>query len=210
MQGTSSRIIFLDWDGTLSSGRFWSSLDEADSNLIQDNLFIGNQSLVREWMMGKVTSEDVCLWLSLQTGLEYDRLFKTLVADCGTMKIDPPTKNVLAQFSTGVKLILITDNMDCFTRFTIPTTNLNEIFHDIFNSSDIGRLKKEGRGKTFLDAAKKHETQIEDCILIDDSSKTCELFRSLGGTTHLTVNPQNTFEILTSKIIRTIPDEKHC
>ena len=77
--------------------------------------------------------------------------------------------------------ILITVNMDCFSRFTVPALQLNNYFDAISNSYYEGKFKSDNGGEIFTEYIEKYSAPTESCILIDDSSSACETFKSLGG-----------------------------
>jgi hypothetical protein len=74
----------------------------------------------------------------------------------------------------------MTDNMDCFTRFTVPSIGLQKYFDYIANSSDEKMLKDENGGELFVRTVKKLEGDLHRSILIDDSHSICTLFEKLG------------------------------
>ena len=77
--------------------------------------------------------------------------------------------------------ILITVNMDSFSRFTVPALKLNDYFDDISNSFYEGKFKSDNEGEVFRDYLNKYSAPAEASILIDDSIGACETFRALGG-----------------------------
>ena len=79
------------------------------------------------------------------------------------------------------RVVLVTDNMDCFDRFTVPELSLNTVFDDIANSYDHGRLKTEQNGETFT---KYLSGTIAHAMLVDDSKTSCQFFEKLGGTSY--------------------------
>jgi FMN phosphatase YigB (HAD superfamily) len=83
--------------------------------------------------------------------------------------------------SKNYQTVLITDNMDCFTRFIVPAQKLEHFFDVIVNSFENKKLKEHNDGEIFMQLIEKQKTKIEDCILIDNSKKICALFTKLGG-----------------------------
>lgn len=189
-------IIFLDWDGTLSHGRFWSELNAEIYEKIQRSLFEGNKALIDAWMVGDATSEDVCDWLVQSTGLTSDVLLNALQVSCQRMTLAENIVDRILQIKKDHHVVLVTDNMDCFSRFTVPAQRMADIFDMIVNSSDVKRLKRDDGGLSFKEIAQKYGVAFNVCTLIDDSEKTCALFRKLGGAAHKTVGVQYTNELL--------------
>lgn len=191
-------ILFLDWDGTLSDGRFWSSLDQDAYKKIQCSLFEQNKALIDSWMMGNESSETVCDWLKLSPGLHQCDLFGSLIDSCEHMAISKIAIDLIERIKEDRYVVLMTDNMDCFSRFTVPAQRLTDLFDEIVNSSEVKRLKKDGGGLSFQQIRQKYDVPFSACRLIDDSEKTCLLFQKLGGLVHRTTGIRKTEEILRS------------
>ena len=83
--------------------------------------------------------------------------------------------------------------MDSFSRFTSPALQLEKYFHKIVNSSDEKKLKTDNKGESFLEHC---QGSIDEAILIEDSSKSIAVFKTLGGTAYQTESPKETLEIL--------------
>ncbi|MFH1254520.1 MAG: hypothetical protein V1646_03755 [bacterium] len=178
------KIIFIDWDGTLSSSKFWEERIKTDNNFAQivKDFFALDKELISDWMNGRKTSEEINKIINQRSGLDENELWQIFITSCQRMEIEPEALNLIQTIRTKHTVILATDNMDCFTRFTVPALKLNEKFDLIINSADIGYQKKDTNGKLFIDCTKKFNIlNMSDAYLIDDSAKTCELFKQLGG-----------------------------
>ncbi len=173
------KTLFVDFDGTICTDRFWQSLPENEKTLVQNAIFKDNQEMVRNWMRGKITSEEVNQYLADHLGIPYQLLWDTFMLDCSNMHVAPEILTAIQKLRNKYYTVLITGNMDCFTRFTVPALKLNEYFGTVVNSSDEGQLKTDNNGETFL---KYLRGDIGDAILIEDSPHTCEIFSKLGGT----------------------------
>jgi FMN phosphatase YigB (HAD superfamily) len=173
------KTLFVDFDGTICTDRFWQSLDEVARTQIQDTLFKDNHEMVYDWMRGKITSEEVNQNLANYLGIPYQQLWDTFVSDCSNMYVAPEILATIQTLRSRYYTVLITGNMDCFSRFTVPSLRLDQYFDTIVNSSDEGQLKTDNDGETFL---KYHKGNITDAVLIEDSPHTCEVFTQLGGT----------------------------
>ena len=180
------KIVFLDWDGTLSHGRFWSGLDKESYENIQNLLFAKNESPADQWMKGEKTSEEVCAWLEGITGHTSSLLMDELSKSCEQMTLSDVTLHLISELRKNAYLVLITDNMDCFSRFTVPANQLQTVFDRIINSSDIARSKRDQDGLSFRETAEQYGLQLSNSILIDDSEKTCNLFQQMGGAIYQT------------------------
>lgn len=192
-------LLFIDWDGTLSNGRFWERLGQTQPEQyerIQKCLFVENSALVDAWMRGELNSEHICERLSDQTGINHKLIWTELVSSCETMEFEYAFRDAIRSLQQRFRCILATDNMDCFSRFTVQALKLNELFDDILISSDLRRLKNDENGKMFLTYVKSAESNFSRATCIDDSSATCRLFESLGGRAIITTHPTDTIQHL--------------
>jgi len=192
MKGKS--ILFIDWNGTLNNENFFRSLDTETYQKIQMWLFEANKQMVIDWMKGRYTSEQVVAQVAHHLGIPFEDLWDVFVDDCMTMSLSQGVVDTLHSLRESYILILITGNMDCFTRFTVPALKLNEIFDEISSSHDAGQLKDEKGGEVFLQYAEKYNVPISETHLFDDSDNVCRIFETLGGTAHL-VSTQNPLEV---------------
>jgi FMN phosphatase YigB (HAD superfamily) len=195
-----SGIVFLDWDGTLSHGRFWSELGDGIYQKVQQRLFGQNGSLVNEWMKGAKTSEDVCEWLESSVECGSRDLLDALIKSCEGMNLPEIIRRLIVEIRKDRHVVLITDNMDCFSRFTVKANRMEELFDYIVNSSDVRRLKQDQGGLSFHEVAQRYSTSFRDCVLIDDSQKTCALFQEMGGLSYQTSGIQHTIDLLGSLV----------
>lgn len=181
MHTTPKPVLFIDFDGTLCHDRYWKSLEGEMFSTVQETLFGKDNALVVEWMLGKKTAEEVNVILAQKLNVSFSDLWKLFVHDCETMKVSTGTLNVINSLRANYTVILITTNMDSFTRFTVPALDLANYFDEIINSADKSLLKSDAGGHIFLNAIEKHGKDITQSILIDDSQKTQDVFTSLGG-----------------------------
>lgn len=172
------KTLFVDFHGTICHDPFWRSLDSDGFGRVQQTVFEADPFLVNDWMRGKYSSEQINELVAERTGLPYDRLWQTFVRDCKSMHIAPDLLTQITALRKAYSVILISDNMDCFDRFTVPALHLDTVFDGIVNSFSEGRLKTDGGGANFM----RHLTgEISDAVLIDDSNTTCWAFDRLGG-----------------------------
>jgi len=180
-------IIFVDFNGIISYNNFWKSLENLKHPLHEDlekiNLFLfkENKQIVSDWMLGKFTSEDIHQIISKKLNINYASLFETFKNDCANIDISKKIVNQLKKLKKYYKVILITDNMDSFDRYTLPNNPILNIFDEIDNSYNMKKFKSSDNGKYFLEKIKKNKASIENCILIDDSENNCNKFKNLGG-----------------------------
>jgi FMN phosphatase YigB (HAD superfamily) len=176
------QVIFIDFHGTICHDLYWRSLPLAAQPQLQSLLFGGDTLVVDEWMRGDLWAEQVNTLVADELGLPYETVWRSFVADCCTMHVAPATLARIARIRQHAAAVLITGNMDSFTRFTVPALNLQASFDAISSSSDEGRLKTDQNGALFLHYADRFGAQIEQCVVIDDAADVCATFARLGGT----------------------------
>lgn len=94
-------------------------------------------------MRGEQTSEQIVHQIAKVADLNKEELISEFIESCKSMKLVSDrifeiTKQLQSQ---GVKVVVATDNMDSFTRWTIPALKLETMFDNILNSYDLGVLK---------------------------------------------------------------------
>lgn len=173
--------VFVDFHGTICNDRFWRSLSDEQQLALQAFLFEKNGHLVDEWMRGLHTAEAINEIIAAELDISYDLVWAVFVADCRSMHISPGILSRLRQLRPLANIVLMTGNMDSFTRFTAPALGLDEYFDAISNSFDEGRLKTDDGGSIFGQYASRYGTPIEKCVVIDDAEDVCAVFTDLGG-----------------------------
>lgn len=172
-------VIFIDFDGTISTSRFMEPLASADPATyarFQSALFSGNDELVNEWMLGRLTAEQCMSFIAPEIGVGESFLMQELERSCREMCIaDSSVIELIAELRRrAVKVVIATNNMDTFNRWTVEALSLNSLFDDILNSADIGAFKQDvdqvGGSAFFGEYLERHRLVPEDCILIDDVS----------------------------------------
>jgi len=181
----SYRTVLFDFDGVLCHGRFYEKALLPEHREVRDwlqaNVF-GDKELVRKWMRGQVGSVEVNRLIAQNTNIEYGTLARLFEESVVGMELD---KEVLAVAESlkraGRKIGLVTDNMDVFTKITVPNHRLDSLFDVIINSADHGVLKNEDGGRLFDIALSALGEDVGDSLMVDDSAATIELFRQKGG-----------------------------
>jgi FMN phosphatase YigB (HAD superfamily) len=190
------KVIFIDWNKTLSNSHFWRNLPD-----VETVLFLANRDLLAPWMKNEYSSEDICQALSAQTGIPYEDIFKALQESCATMEfVDPKLPELIAKVrANGIKVVLATDNMDCFTRFTVPALHLDQIFDDTLASCDLKILKRdvETNSIPFFDGyLKKNGFTYAEAVLLDDFVEMGKLYSRLGLDVDVVRNVSELIEAL--------------
>ncbi|MBU1199942.1 hypothetical protein KJ953_00230 [Patescibacteria group bacterium] len=175
------KVIFLDWNGTISGSKFWGHLEDEthpNNHLFQKTesaLFGELRHLLKPWMRGEATSEDVIAQISERASLEYDTVLNEFIESCKSMKLATDKLYDLTKKlqQAGTKVVIATDNMDSFPRWTVPTMKLNEIFDDVLDSHTLKAMKGDfddnGNNLFFHDYLTRHAIKPGESTLIDDS-----------------------------------------
>ncbi len=195
-------LVFIDFNGVISYKPFWSTLADKSHPShslflkIQDLIFGPDPTLVQAWMTGKKTSEEIHETLEKNLGAPKE-LFSNFVRDCINLDVSVPIISAAKKLRSNFHLILRTDNMDTFSRWTLPAhPELRETFHEIYSSFELGFLKKTDGGKFFVDLAEKNGFTISQCSLLDDSTSNCALFRTIGGRAFQTTSEMEAITVL--------------
>lgn len=197
--GSTKPILFVDFDGTICHDKYWRSLSPGRNEQIQNLLFRADMTRVKDWMLGAYTAEEINHFVADETGVPFAELWDVFVHDCATMHVSQEVLNRLAMLRDTYTVILVTGNMDSFSRFTVPALRLEDYFDCISNSYDEGRHKTDDDGAIFVAYAAKHQVALTQCIVIDDSRDACSVFEKLGGTSFL-VTPKNDVTHYLSKL----------
>jgi hypothetical protein len=75
-------ILFIDFDGTISTDKFWRSLPKEEYARIQGDFFKSDRGQAEDWMRGNYTAEEITEHLAEMLGYDYDELWNSFVADC--------------------------------------------------------------------------------------------------------------------------------
>lgn len=199
-------ILFIDFNGVLSFNNFWNSFKETHPEYfatIQQKLFIENLELVKSWMRWDVSAEVVCGYLSQFVGVSASSLLATLEKDCRDIDISPKSISLLDKLKTYYHLVLVTDNMDCFARRTVPDNKLLAVFDVIWSSAEHWTFKKENDGLVFSQFIAHFDAQTGNCILLDDSKNNTKVFSELGWISYCKNTEKDVVETLEDMYHRT-------
>jgi FMN phosphatase YigB (HAD superfamily) len=182
------KILFVDFNGVISYDNFWKELEDKTHplnsyhHLIENFLFKEKPEIIKDWMLGKYTSEEVHEILNIAVGVPYLDLFEIFERGCRNIDVSTSVLEKIQELRKNYYCILATGNMDSFDRFTLPSNLiLKESFDEIDNSYNLGIFKTTNNGQYFLDKARILSVEISNCVLVDDSARVCEVFENLGG-----------------------------
>jgi FMN phosphatase YigB (HAD superfamily) len=198
------RVVFVDWYRTLSTSLFWQQtpgcrLSAADSARAESYVF-SRAELLRQWMVGAVAAETVCTLAAGSLGLPAADLLADLEHNCRGMEFDDPASVDALQAirEQGIKVVLATDNMDTFYRWTVPALRLGGMFDAILDSASLGVLKKDlvdGHSPFFGPWLSDQRVAPAEAVLVDDSPP--ESAAAIGLETRLVQNPGKLASVLT-------------
>jgi len=173
------KVIFVDWYKTLSNSLFWidhpgTLLSSQELSRVTHSLF-DDPKLIDSWMKGFTNSEAVSAEAAARTNLDPDNIFQELVYSAQNMKLyDPEVLQMIqAVRDQGRKVVLATDNMDTFERWTVAALNLESVFDGIITSPSRGALKSEIQGDYspfFGHYLSLNGIKPSEAVLVDDSS----------------------------------------
>jgi FMN phosphatase YigB (HAD superfamily) len=198
------RVVFVDWAKTLSTSMFWEQrpgcrLSAADSARVEGYVF-SRAELLRQWMTGALSAEDVCSSAGASLGLPAADLLADLEHNCRSMEFDDPAAIDVLQAirEQGIKVVLATDNMDTFYRWTVPAMHLTGIVDAILDSASLGCLKGDltGGHSPFFGPWLSHERIApSEAVLVDDSPPASAA--AIGLQTRRVEHPGKLASILT-------------
>lgn len=186
------KVIFIDWNKTLSYDLFWGHLSDSSNpnhihlGTIEKWLFIDNKIKINPWMTGDLKTKDIVKGMSRDTGIESSTILNELKHSCEVMTFCiADIKELISSIrSKGIAVVIATDNMDTFNKYTVPALNLQNIFDDILNSHYLGHLKDEPEPADsipFFDKyLRDHNLDYKDVVLLDDSPDNNGKYKKLG------------------------------
>src|ERR1700733_12371849 len=172
----SKPILFCDFDGTLCHQRYWRSLPPPAYERVQDLLFRKDTKKVLSWMRGGHTAEEINAYVAQELAMPPADLWELFVNDCMNMEVNPGVLKKIGQLRSRYVTILVTANMDSFSRFTVPALQLEKYFDVISNSYHEGKHKADNEGELFREYAEKFGVPFSACVLIDDNQKALNVF----------------------------------
>lgn len=196
------KVIFIDWNKTLSYSLFWEHLQDtghpSHKHLapIEQWLFVDNRDVIAPWMRGELSADDITERMGREIGVESSLIRDELRHSCERMQYSIDNlKDIVANIrKRGIKVVIATDNMDTFTRYTVPAMNLNDIFDGILNSYDMGCLKDDDAPSDkilfFDEYLKENGWAYGDAVLLDDSPDTSGKYAKLGFDRVLIDSPE--------------------
>ena len=94
----NKNIIFMDFNGVISYKNFWFSLEKNNATVyekINKVLFEENLEMVKDWMLWKYQSEEICRFLSDNLNVDYNYIYDTFVEDCKNIDLSRKIRELL-------------------------------------------------------------------------------------------------------------------
>jgi FMN phosphatase YigB (HAD superfamily) len=136
-------------------------------------------------MRGSLNSEQICNKLAVENNLDKKIILNTLKESSEKMELC--SNNILDIIKDirkkNIKVVIATDNMDTFRKFTIRGLRLDRFFDDFLISSELKVLKYDITNDKipFFDPfLKKNSLSYDDVILLDDSEEKSGIYNKLG------------------------------
>jgi hypothetical protein len=209
----NKNVLFIDFNGVISYRPFWFSLSDPKHkhhqyfNKMEKFLFRENSELVKSWMLGKYSSEQIHRFMAKKIDFPYKEVIQIFIDDCRNLDISKSILEKVKELRQYYYCVLATDNMDSFSRFTmISNPEIKKSFNEINNSSVIGMFKSEDNGRYFNEKIAQRKAVKENCILIDDSENNCNTFRSINGQAYNTKNEDEVLKVL-DKILKKVKNK---
>lgn len=142
---------------------------------------------INRWMRADVNLDDILSQILSNNNLTREELIHSLETGCRQFKLESRLLDLAKDLGAkGVKTVLLTDNMDVFDIYLQPHYRFDQYFNFVINSFTHKLLKREG----LLEVARKTigDVSFSNALLIEDSVKTCDYFKSLGGDAYTYTN----------------------
>ncbi|GHO68388.1 hypothetical protein KSC_072800 [Ktedonobacter sp. SOSP1-52] len=180
------KCLFLDWHNTLSTSLFWGHLSDPSHishqmmGLITSYLFQSSgrvSTILEPWMRGELTSEDIVHILCQEQKLDPGIVLHELMVSCQRMQfVSQEVPHYVSNLrAKGIQVVIATDNMDTFQRWTVPNLQLDTLFDAILCSSDLRSLKADrnhdGSSLFFAEYLRKHHVEHGESLLLDDGDE---------------------------------------
>lgn len=175
--------IIFDFGFTLSSDLYFNVAPPECPNwqeLIQQHIF-SDAALVDRWMSAEVTMHDIAGILAPIVHMDVARIIQFLELGCQKLNFNQAVLDfALRQRAAGMKTVIVTGNMDVFTRVVVPCHHLDQKFDLILNSFDHREIDKAVLWpKAFAHFG--DQFGYTQSLLIEDGEKNVRKFREKGG-----------------------------
>lgn len=191
--------IISDFDGVLSTDRFYITLKDKypDAHLYITTDFFKNQKpIVKDWMRGNLTADDVNRIIAKNTGLNFDFLKREFEEGVRLMELNKDLIDFITKAKKkGVKTAILTDNMDVFTEIFVPFKELDKLFDEIVSSYEYKTLKGDNEGELLNSTRKLLDIDFSNILILDDWETIGEFSKARNSNFYLyNEDTKNKFE----------------
>lgn len=185
MTKTLLKGVLFDFDGVLCSDYFYNTLGKTDPELYDDintKIFREDKPLIRSWMRGRKTADDINRIVSKRLGKSYKFLKQALEISITKMRLNQQMLELVNNLKRkNVKVAILTDNMDVFTDILVPHNNLRQLFDEIFSSFEYRKLKADNDGEFIKEALDTLQINPKETAIVDDWDEIGRIFTNWGG-----------------------------
>lgn len=179
------KCLFVDWHLTLSKSIFWEHLSHPMHphypifDYMQAALFQPSApgKWLLPWLRGQFTSEEVIADICQGTDFEPTLVLQELIVSCRRMALVAETipAYVANLRAKGIRVVIATDNVDTFHRWTVPSLRLYDMFDGILSSYELRALKEDkdqaGQSLFFSNYLQAHSIGPGESLLLDDGDE---------------------------------------
>lgn len=129
------------------------------------------------WLRGQFTSEEVIADICQGTDFEPTLVLQELMVSCRRMKLAAETipTSIASLRAKGIQVVIATDNVDTFHRWTVPSLRLYDMFDGILSSYELRALKEDkdqaGQSLFFSNYLQDHHIGPGESLLLDDGDE---------------------------------------
>ncbi|HSQ97111.1 MAG TPA: HAD family hydrolase [Rickettsiales bacterium] len=177
------KLILSDFDGVLSNvdrdfitTGFYTTIRNENPELMQNigNFLFKSSSghINRAWMQGEISYKELNTLMARKFNTTENYLNKHLIESVKKMKLNESLINFYQkQRLEGIKVCIMSDNMDIFSEVSIKHFNLDKYFDKIYNSADVKQLKRDKNCELAKRITNEFGYENKDVLVIDDSEK---------------------------------------
>jgi len=186
MKNPKLKLVLLDFDGVLSQGRFYSTIKKDNPEIYEKiaNILFSKEAwpFSSRWMKGEFSYKDLHMEIAPRVGVGVEYLNNKLEESVRRIQLNTP----LVEFSnklrsSGIKVVIFTDNMDIFDEIFVQHANLETLFDKIFSSSAYKKLKLDNNAEFLSDVFTDMNVSPSESLFLDDSIKIGPYMEKLGG-----------------------------
>jgi hypothetical protein len=122
-------------------------------------------------------------------------LTEQLIFGCENVSIEHSIVHYLQKIRQYARVYILTENMDCLSRITIPSHSIRHEIDGVMNSFDFRRHKIDILREISL-AARSQSSRPKPVHIVDDSIDVIRVGQRAGMIAHHTSSPRQTSEIL--------------